>query len=124
MKEALLVESGFVEVTQPKQFPVQRSVTADPNEMLTLKFFWGSSNRKIKGLVWENDGYLLLYKRLEAGQFQWPRTESEVRSITEQQFRWLMEGEARNITSEQYHLLMSGYSIDPSVHKIDPKHPV
>lgn len=46
----------------------------------------------IKGLVWENDGYLLLYKRLEAGQFQWPRTESEVRSITEQQFRWLMEG--------------------------------
>ena len=40
----------------------------------------------------ENDGYLLLYKRLEAGQFQWPRTESEVRSITEQQFRWLMEG--------------------------------
>ena len=92
MKEALLVESGFVEVTQPKQFPVQRSVTADPNEMLTLKFFCGSSNRKIKGLVWENDGYLLLYKRLEAGQFQWPRTESEVRSITEQQFRWLMEG--------------------------------
>ena len=38
MKEALLVESGFVEVTQPKQFPVQRSVIADPNEMLTLKF--------------------------------------------------------------------------------------
>ena len=38
MKEALLVDRGFVEVTQPKQFPVQRSVTADPNEMLTLKF--------------------------------------------------------------------------------------
>ena len=103
MKEVLLVESGFVEVTQPKQFPVQRSVTADPNEMLTLKFFCGSSNRKIKGLVWEEDGFLLIYKRLEAGTFQ---------------------AEARNITSEQYHLLMSGYSIDPSVHKIDPKHPV
>ena len=28
----------------------------------------------------------------EAGKFQWPRTESEVRSITSQQFRWLMEG--------------------------------
>ena len=61
------------EVTQPKQFPVQRSVTADPNEMLTLKFFCGSSNRKIKGLVWEEDGFLLIYKRLEAGTFQWPR---------------------------------------------------
>lgn len=108
VKEALLVESSFVEVTQPKQFPVQRSVTADPNEMLTLKFFCGSSNREIKGLVWEEDGFLLIYKRLEAGTFQWPRSEAE----------------ARNITSEQYHLLMSGYSIDPSVHKIDPKHPV
>ena len=32
-ERALLVESGFVEVTQPKQFPVQRSVTADPNEI-------------------------------------------------------------------------------------------
>lgn len=59
-------------------------------------------------LVWEEDGFLLIYKRLEAGTFQWPRSEAE----------------ARNITSEQYHLLMSGYSIDPSVHKIDPKHPV
>lgn len=73
-----------------------------------LFLFCGSSNRKIKGLVWEEDGFLLIYKRLEVGTFQWPRSEAE----------------ARNITSEQYHLLMSGYSIDPSVHKIDPKYPV
>ena len=33
VNEVLLVESGFVEVTQPKQFPVQRYVTADPNEI-------------------------------------------------------------------------------------------
>lgn len=36
--------------------------------------------------------YFIENKRLEAGKFQWPRTESEVRSITSQQFRWLMEG--------------------------------
>ena len=35
---------------------------------------------------------MLLYKRLEKGRFQWPRSESEALSITPQQYRWLMEG--------------------------------
>lgn len=64
----------------------------DAIEPDTLYLFCGHRTDRIKGLVWENDSYLLLYKRLEAGKFQWPRTESEVRSITSQQFRWLMEG--------------------------------
>lgn len=71
----------------------ERSVVIFSQGTYTLPCtFCGRRTDRIKGLVWENDGYLLLYKRLEAGQFQWPRTESEVRSITEQQFRWLMEG--------------------------------
>lgn len=64
----------------------------DAIEPDTLYLFCGRRKDRIKGLVLENDSYLLLYKRLEAGKFQWPRTESEVRSITSQQFRWLMEG--------------------------------
>ena len=50
------------------------------------------STFSIKGLVWEKDGFLLLYKRLEKGSFVWPRNESEVQEVTGQQFRWLMEG--------------------------------
>lgn len=33
-----------------------------------------------------------MYKRLENGDFQWPRTTEDVREITSQQFRWLIEG--------------------------------
>ena len=58
----------------------------------TLYLFRGRRTDRIKGLVWESDGYLLLYKRLEQGNFQWPRTESDVRNLSQQQFRWLMEG--------------------------------
>ena len=58
----------------------------------TLYLFCGRKSDRIKGLVWEKDGFLLLYKRLEQGKFVWPRNESEVQAITGQQFRWLMEG--------------------------------
>ena len=33
-----------------------------------------------------------MYKRLENGRFQWPRKPQDVLEISEQQYRWLMEG--------------------------------
>ncbi len=35
---------------------------------------------------------MLVYKRLEAGSFQWPRNGAEAKRLTAQQYRWLMEG--------------------------------
>ena len=58
----------------------------------TLFLFCGRRRDRIKALYWEQDGFVLLYKRLERGVYQWPRNAREAMEITPQQYRWLMEG--------------------------------
>ena len=70
---------------------VQQQFQLDPFTN-TLFLFCGRRRDRIKGLYWERDGFILLYKRLEQGSDQWPRTENEARQLTLQQYRWLMEG--------------------------------
>lgn len=72
----------------------------------TLFLFCGKSASKIKGLLWEGDGFLLLYKRVESGHFSWPRSSDELRTMNPEQFRWLMQG----------------FAIDPVIRDVNPKH--
>ena len=57
-----------------------------------LFLFCGNDRSKMKALFWEGDGFVLLYKRLENGTFKWPKDEEEVRQLSIQELRWLMEG--------------------------------
>lgn len=34
----------------------------------------------------------MLYKRLDNGKLQWPKDEKEVRKLSQQEVRWLLEG--------------------------------
>ena len=58
----------------------------------SLYLFFGRRADRIKALYWDGTGYILLYKRLTEKRFQWPRNEAELKKLTPQEFRWLMEG--------------------------------
>ena len=64
----------------------------DPYAKNTLFLFCGKRPDRIKGLIWEGDGFLLLYKRIENGNFRWPRTPEEALEISTDQYRMLMQG--------------------------------
>ena len=57
-----------------------------------LFLFCGGKSDRFKALYWDQNGFILLYKRLESGKLQWPRKKEEVRQLTNQELRWLLEG--------------------------------
>ena len=71
---------------------VEDQLHMDPRRS-ALYLFCGKRCDRIKALLWESDGFVLLYKRMEVqGRFRWPRNQLEVKQLTCQQFDWLMSG--------------------------------
>ena len=64
----------------------------NPFEKNVLFLFCGNRSDRIKGLLWEGDGFLLLYKRIEDGSFSWPKTPDEATELTRNQYDMLMKG--------------------------------
>ena len=74
----------------------------NPFMVNSIFLFCGRRKDRIKALVWEGDGFLMLYKRLENGRFAWPQNGDEVRKMSKEQLKRLMDG----------------FSIDPGIYKI------
>lgn len=89
------------------QAMVQMETGISPLEEGTLFLFCGRRADRIKALVFEGDGWLLMTKHLVGGNhFQWPRSSSDT----------------LNLTQEQYDHLMDGFTIDGTIKRIANKH--
>ncbi len=84
---------------------IGRDLKLNPYQKNVLFLFCGRQSSKIKALVWEGDGFVLLIKRLEDGRFIWPRTPQEVLDLSQEQFERLMQG----------------FRIDSTIREVNPK---
>ena len=85
---------------------IQNQFDLDPFDEGTLFLFCGRRSDRIKGLLWEGDGFLLVYKRLANGRFRWPKSQEEMKQMT----------------AEQYKRLMDGFTIEPSIRRSDARY--
>lgn len=71
---------------------VQYQFRLDPLGDGTIFLFCGRRRDRIKVLTHDSDGYVLLYKRLFKGRYQWPMNEDEVMALTPYEFGQLLGG--------------------------------
>ncbi|MFI3170638.1 MAG: IS66 family insertion sequence element accessory protein TnpB [Faecalibacterium sp.] len=70
---------------------IQQNYQMNPYES-GLFLFCGRKRNKLKALLWEPDGFVLLCKQLSNGYYQWPRSVAEVRALSSTEYIWLLQG--------------------------------
>ena len=78
---------------------VRLNFNLDPLDKGTLFLFCGTKKDRIKGIIYEGDGWVMVYKRLSHGRYSWPARPDEVKSLT-----W-----------EEYDRFMDGFTIESSI---------
>jgi len=71
---------------------VEQSLSLDPFGSV-LYVFVNKRRDKIKILLWEKNGFVLWYKRLEKERFKWPKGYSSATlSLNGEELNWLLDG--------------------------------
>ena len=70
---------------------VQNTLGLDPHSGLSVVFRSKRADR-LKILLWDGTGLVLVYKRLGDGHFEWPRISDGVMRLTRAQFEALFDG--------------------------------
>ena len=71
---------------------VKEQFQMSPFQENSLFLFCGTRQDRFKAICWEGDGFVLFYKRIEAGRLKWPRTREDACSISAEELHRLLDG--------------------------------
>lgn len=74
---------------------VTEKMKLDPYSGTCVFIFCNRKRNGIKVLRFEDNGFILAHKKLlniDKMKFQWPKSEDEVKDITFEQIKWLLQG--------------------------------
>lgn len=58
-----------------------------------LYLFYNKTQNKLKGIFWDNNGFIMLYKKMERKKFIFPQDiNSDYLEIDSDLFKWLLKG--------------------------------
>jgi transposase len=86
---------------------VQEHIPKSPQSS-TLYLFYNRHMDKVKGILWDSNGFILIYKRLEKSRFKLSDISKDIR-ITPQQLEWLLAGYDFVQLQQDGHLPYSDY---------------
>ena len=58
----------------------------------SLFLFCNKPRNRLKILYWNNNGFVMWFKKLERGRFPWPRNSKEVKEISLEDMKMLLDG--------------------------------
>ena len=59
--------------------------------------FRNQRSDRVKGLYWDTNGFMLFYKRIERGRFQWPDIAGQSVQLGLRELQWLLEGQSLEV---------------------------
>ena len=71
---------------------IRLNYNLNPLDIGTLFLFCGVKKDRIKGLIFEGDGFTVLTKRLSKGRYCWPSCASEARQLSLEDYDRLLDG--------------------------------
>lgn len=88
---------------------LQTDYGLNPMEDGGLYLFSGSRKDTIKALTYEDDGFLIMTKRMAGRVFQWPNNTKEALEISRESYERLMDGYRIETVLTTHELLKYGF---------------